>query len=191
MPWLVTGLGNPGPKYATNRHNIGFMVVDELARRAGVGFRQKFNGQVARARLAGEDALLLQPMTYMNRSGTSVAAAATFFKVAPESTVVVHDELDIPFGDVRLKSAGGHGGHNGLRSIFGHFPRDFQRVRCGIGRPTHGDVSNYVLTDFDKDQAPWVQDLIDRAADAVEAILRDGIRKAMNEYNRRASVQPS
>ncbi len=187
MAWLVVGLGNPGPKYSGHRHNVGFMVVDELARRAGASFRQKFQAQFAKARLGRHDALLLEPMTYMNRSGTSVGSAASFFKVPQDETIVIHDELDLPYGDVRLKAGGGHGGHNGLRSIFEHYGRDFYRVRCGIGRPLRGgDVTGYVLGDFSTDQRPTVPDLVDTAADAIEAVLSDGPTKAMNAFNRRA-----
>ena len=118
MSWLIVGLGNPGDRYRANRHNIGFLVADELSRRAGADYRSKFHGNHTKIRMADEDAHLLQPSTYMNRSGTSVRAAATFFKVGVERTVVVHDELDIPHGEVRVKVGGGHGGHNGLRSIF-------------------------------------------------------------------------
>lgn len=202
MPWLVVGLGNPGPKYAGHRHNVGFLVVDELARRGAASFRQKFHGQFARARLAGglEDSLLLEPMTYMNRSGISVGAAASFFKVAPAETLVIHDDLDLPFGDVRLKSGGGHGGHNGLRSLFEHFGSDFHRIRCGIGRPIRGgDVSGYVLSDFDSAQRAELPDIVDAAADAIERVLREGTRKAMNTINAKtaesgrtpAQVRPS
>lgn len=184
MTWLVVGLGNPGPGYAGHRHNIGFMVVDELARRAGATFRDKFKGRFTKALIAGrEDALLIEPMTYMNRSGISVGAAAAFFKIDPERTIVVHDELDLAFGKLRLKSGGGHGGHNGLRSMYAHFGKDFYRVRCGIGRPPHGDVTNWVLSDFSGDDAPELEGFVDAAADAVETIVLEGLREATNRFN--------
>jgi len=187
VSWLVVGLGNPGTQYQGNRHNIGFMVLDELNRRAAGSFRNKFHGQHAKTRLANQDAHLLEPTTYMNRSGISVGAAAAFFKADVAQTIVVHDELDIPHGDVRIKVGGGHGGHNGLRSIFEHFGRDFIRVRCGIGRPPHGDVSGYVLSDFDSHQRATLATFIDSAADAVESVLRDGPQRTMNAFHKKAT----
>ncbi len=188
MTWLVVGLGNPGREYADNRHNIGFMVVDELARRAGTELREKFNGRFAKARFGDEDVILLEPMTFMNRSGISVGAAGAFFKVPQDRTLVVHDELDLPFGQLRIKTGGGHAGHNGLRSIFAHFGSDFVRVRAGIGRPVHGDVSGYVLAGFGRDEAPVVPRFIDAAADAVDRVVREGPGPVMNAYNGTSSV---
>ena len=185
MPWLVAGLGNPGPRYAAHRHNIGFMVVDELARRAGTSFREKFKGQFTKSMVNHRDAWLLEPMTFMNRSGVSLGAAGAFYGVPPEETIVVHDELDLPFGAVRVKVGGGHGGHNGLRSIFSHFGKDFVRIRCGIGRPKHGDVSSFVLSNFSDDEQPWLSDVIDAAADAVGTILTAGAKEAQAQYNGR------
>ena len=187
MSWLIVGLGNPGPQYEGNRHNIGFLVADELNRRAAGSFRNKFHGNHAKIRIGNEDAHLLEPTTYMNRSGISVGAAASFFKAEPSRTVVIHDELDIPHGEVRIKVGGGHGGHNGLRSIFEHFGRDFVRVRCGIGRPPHGDVSGFVLSDFNADQRATLTTFVDRAADAVESVLRDGPLHTMNAFHKKAA----
>ena len=181
MAWLVVGLGNPGPKYADTRHNIGFMVVDELARHAGVSFKEKFKGHVARASLGGADVILLKPMTFMNVSGVSVGACATFFKIPPERTLVVHDELDLSFGTLRLKLGGGHAGHNGLRSIFAHYGKTFARLRCGIGRPGHaGPVTGHVLGRFDASERAEIDDVITTAVEAVEAVLREGPTLAMN-----------
>ncbi|MCB9729844.1 MAG: aminoacyl-tRNA hydrolase [Deltaproteobacteria bacterium] len=188
MTWLVVGLGNPGREYAGNRHNIGFMVVDELVRRAGCDWREKFNGRFTKARFGDEDVILLEPLTFMNRSGTSVGAAGAFFKVPQDRAVVVHDELDLAFGQVRVKVGGGHAGHNGLRSIFSHFGKEFVRVRVGIGRPAHGDVSGWVLSDFSKDEAPVVPRLVDAAADAVDRVVREGPGPVMNAYNGTSSV---
>lgn len=188
MPWLVVGLGNPGPKYSAHRHNIGFMVLDEVARRAGASFREKFKGHFTKAMLGRHDAWLLEPMTFMNRSGVSVGAAGAFFGVPPEQTIVVHDELDLPFGTLRVKVGGGHGGHNGLRSIFEHYGREFVRIRCGIGRPKHGDVSNFVLSNFDNAEQPWLQDVVDAAADAIGDILEVGAKQAQARYNGRDIV---
>ncbi|MCA9513758.1 MAG: aminoacyl-tRNA hydrolase [Myxococcales bacterium] len=186
MTWLVVGLGNPEPKYAKNRHNVGFMVASELARRMGEGFTSKFKGELARGRLGPQDLLVLKPMTYMNLSGVSVASAATFYKVPLEQIVVIHDELDLPFPDVKVKVGGGHAGHNGLRSIFEHVGRDFVRVRCGIGRPPHGDVAGFVLSDYSKDEAAGLPDVIDTAARAVELIVDRGPLAAMNEIHTKA-----
>jgi PTH1 family peptidyl-tRNA hydrolase len=183
---LVVGLGNPGKKYAKNRHNVGFMVAHRLARaRALPDFREKWNALFTK----GEDVALLEPQTFMNLSGDSVQPAAAFLKVEPGSIVVVHDELDLPWKDVRLKVGGGHAGHNGLRSIIGRLGTpDFVRVRVGIGRPPPGwagDVADYVLHDFDPIEAAELPDVVDRALDAVERILRDGVQAAMNAVNTR------
>ena len=188
MPWLVVGLGNPGPKYSAHRHNIGFMATDEPARQAGASFREKFKGQFTKAIVNRHDAWLLEPMTFMNRSGVSVGAAGAFFGVPPEQTIVIHDELDLPFGAVRVKVGGGHGGHNGLRSIFEHYGRNFVRVRCGIGRPKHGDVSNYVLSNFGGDERPWLGDVVEAAAAAVSTIIEAGAKEAQAQYNGRSFV---
>jgi len=188
MSWLIVGLGNPGPKYANNRHNIGFMVVDELARRAGTDTSQKkFHGLYCKARLGREDAILLKPQQYMNRSGTSVGAAGAFYKLDPDKVLVIHDELDIDFHAIQVKVGGGHGGHNGLRSIFQHFGKGFVRLRCGIGRPPYnGDVSGWVLSDFSKEEVAELPDFIYDAANAAEAILAEGPASAMNSYNGKA-----
>jgi len=138
--FLIVGLGNPGREYASHRHNVGFMAVDALWQQVrGEPFREKFSGEYARVTLAGEPAILLKPMTYMNESGRSVQPALAFFKIAPADLIVLHDELDLPFRDVRLKFGGGHAGHNGLRSIMAHVGTgDFGRVRIGVGRPPPG-----------------------------------------------------
>lgn len=190
--WLVAGLGNPGKKYSRNRHNIGFMVADQLADRWSMpAWREKFGGEVTSGRLGSDKALLLKPMEYMNHSGFAVTRAARFHQIEPEHIVVVHDEIDLPFGRIRLKAGGGHGGHNGLRSIVGQLgSRDFLRVRLGVGkpektdgRPGDGRVSSYVLADFAADQQAELEALLRSAADAVEAIIDSGIREAMNKFN--------
>lgn len=183
MPFVIVGLGNPGPQYAHNRHNIGFMVVDRLAAIVGGGYRDKFNGQIARGTLAGQDVLLLKPLTWMNLSGTSVGAAATFFKTPPSEVVVIHDELDLAPGEVRVKVGGGHAGHNGLRSIFEHFGKDFVRVRCGIGRPSRGEVTPWVLGDFRGEELITLPTMIDKAVGAIELILDKGALAAQNVTN--------
>lgn len=187
---LVVGLGNPGREYASHRHNVGFMAVDEIARRVGAdAFRDKFSGEYARCEIAGEPAVLLKPTTFMNLSGQSVQPAMAFFKVAPADLVVLHDELDIPFGEVRLKMGGGHAGHNGLRSILERAGAgDFGRVRIGIGRPPpgfRGEVADFVLSGFDTSERAGLPDLIKKAGDAVLDIARRGFGPAMNARNTR------
>ena len=161
---LVTGLGNPGSRYAGNRHNIGFMAVDEIARDPAFSpFSKKFSGEIAEGVIDGEKIVLLKPLTFMNESGRSVGEAARFFKIEPKDVVVIHDELDLAPGRVRVKTGGGHGGHNGLRSIDAHLgTRDYKRVRLGIGHPGHKDqVSPYVLSDFHKVDREWLDPLIE------------------------------
>lgn len=186
MTWMIVGLGNPGPSYAKHRHNIGFMVIDKMATSVGGGFREKFHAHWARGTVSGKDALLLKPMTWMNLSGTSVGEAGAFYKVKPDQCIVLHDELDIPFGEVRVKVGGGHAGHNGLRSIFEHYGKDFVRVRCGIGRPKHGDVTNHVLGDFRGEELIELPLLIDRAVAAVTLVLERGAEAAQNATNAKA-----
>ncbi len=184
---LVAGLGNPGPKYAGNRHNVGFMVVERLAERWGVGgFREKFKGRFAKGTFADEDVVLLEPLTYMNLSGESVQKALAFFKVGLGELLVVHDELDLPFGELRIKVGGGTAGHNGLRSIVGQCGGNgFTRVRVGIGRPRSGSVEGYVLSDFSRDEQATLPDLVERAAQMVEAVVEKGPRGAMNALHRK------
>ena len=184
---LVVGLGNPGREYARNRHNAGYLVVDELARRHGGAWRSKFSGQLADIRLDGHKVALLKPETYMNESGRAVGAAARFFKLDPDAVLVVHDEGDFDLGRVELKVGGGLGGHNGLRSIARHLKtQDFLRLRIGVGRPERGDprpLADYVLSDFDPHDDP--ESLIARAADAVETLDAEGVERAQAAVNRR------
>jgi len=163
---LLVGLGNPGPRYAGNRHNIGYMAVDEIVRRHGFGpWRTRFQGQVSDGRLDGVKLLALKPETYMNESGRSVGEALRFYKLAPEAAVVFHDEIDLRFGKVKVKRGGGPGGHNGLRSLDAHIGPDYRRVRLGVGHPGHKDlVHPHVLKDFSKDEAKAVEKLIDAVA---------------------------
>jgi PTH1 family peptidyl-tRNA hydrolase len=185
---LVVGLGNPGREYASHRHNIGFMAVDALAHRVSADpFREKFSGELARAEIAGEPAILLKPMTYMNESGRSVQAAQAFFKVAPADILVLHDELDIPFAEVRLKMGGGHAGHNGLRSIMACVGTgDFARMRLGIGRPppgSRGEVADFVLSGFDTSERTALPDMLKKAGSIVLDVARRGFPAAMNAAN--------
>jgi peptidyl-tRNA hydrolase, PTH1 family len=165
-PLLVVGLGNPGAAYADNRHNIGYMAVDAIARRhRWAPFQRRFQGEVAEGVLDGRKILVLKPTTYMNESGRSVSTAARFFKLAPAEVLVFHDEIDLAAGKLRVKRGGGHAGHNGLRSITAHIGPDFRRVRLGIGHPGSKDrVVGHVLKDFAKADAAWLEPLLDAIA---------------------------
>lgn len=186
---LVAGLGNPGREYARTRHNVGHMVCDELARRHGASFRSKFSGDLAEHRLDGLRVALLKPQTYMNESGRSVGAALRFFKLPPEQLLVVHDEVDLEPGRLQARRGGGLAGHNGLRSVAQHLGTpDFVRLRIGVGRPERGDprpVADWVLTPFPPEID--VEELVARAADAVETIGRDGVEEAQQRFNERPS----
>jgi peptidyl-tRNA hydrolase, PTH1 family len=183
---LVVGLGNPGPAYVGNRHNIGFLVADELASRVGGRFKaHKGSADIVEGRLGGRRVVLAKPRSFMNLSGGPVASLARFFKVPPDSVVVVHDELDIPFDTVRLKLGGGDNGHNGLRSITKSLgSKDYYRVRVGIGRPPgRMDPADFVLRDFSSTERKELAFLIDRAADATEALLAQGLEAAQNTFH--------
>ncbi len=186
--WLVVGLGNPGQQYAGNRHNVGQMTLDVLAARGGLTFKtHKAGASVAEGRLrpGGPKALLAKPGSFMNLSGGPVAGLAKFYKVAPDHVVVVHDELDLDFDTVRIKSGGGHGGHNGLRDIIARLgTQDFARVRIGIGRPPgRQDPADFVLRDFAADERKVLPNLLEDAADAVSRIVDDGVAAAQNTVN--------
>lgn len=188
---LIVGLGNPGREYASHRHNVGFMALDALAERVGAEvYREKFSGSYARAEIAGEPAVLLKPMTYMNESGRCVQPAMAFFRVAPADLIVLHDELDIAFGEVRLKHGGGHAGHNGLRSIIACAGTgDFGRVRIGIGRPQpgfRGEIADYVLSSFDSVERALLTDVTTKVVDGVVDVARRGFTAAMNARNTKA-----
>ena len=183
---LVVGLGNPGREYDDTRHNVGFRVVDKVADRAAIGVdEKKFRARVGRGRLAGDAIMLMKPQTYMNVSGESVGPALGFYKLTTEDVIVLHDDLDIAPGRLKLKRGGGHGGHNGLRSLIKHLPDDrFMRIRIGIGRPPpQWDPADYVLSKFRSDEWSAIDEALAKAADAVEAICQDGIQKAMAIYN--------
>src|ERR671922_43019 len=182
---LVAGLGNPGREYEQTRHNVGWLVADELARRHGGSFPSKFSGRPAEIRPAEQRLALLEPETYMNESGRSVGAAARFFKAPPERTLLVHDDVDLEEGRLQARLGGGLAGHNGLRSIAQHLgTNDFLRLRIGVGRPGRGDprsVADYVLSPFDPHVD--VDELVTRAADAVEALAADGLAAAQQRFN--------
>ena len=187
--WLVVGLGNPGARYAGNRHNIGFMVVDELAR-AMPAWSDKHGAQMTSGLVGGERTVLLKPMEFMNTSGIAVQRAAQFHKVPPTAILVVHDELDLPFSVLRLKSGGGHGGHNGLRSITEQLGDKYARLRMGIGRPPH-DAAAWVLSDFASAQRPVVRQMVDAACEDVAGVVTTGITAAMNAHNGRPPLAPA
>ena len=182
---LVVGLGNPGREYERNRHNVGWLVVDELARRHGGSWREKFSGRLAELRIAGHRVALLKPETYMNDSGSAVGAARRFFKLEPDAVLVVHDEVDLELGRLQARAGGGLAGHNGLRSIAQALgTSDFLRLRVGVGRPGRGDpraVADFVLSPFELHEDRDA--LVSRAADAVEALVSDGVEEAQRRFH--------
>ncbi|MEU4478484.1 aminoacyl-tRNA hydrolase [Micromonospora sp. NPDC023966] len=188
-PWLVVGLGNPGREYAGNRHNVGFMVAELLAGRLGgrFGRHKRAVAEVAEGRLGfgGPKLVLVKPLTYMNLSGGPVVALAQFHKIPPARVIAVHDELDIPYGQLRVKCGGGEGGHNGLRSMSKSLgTKDYVRVRFGIGRPPgRQDPADYVLSDFSAAERKELEFLVDRAADVVESVVVKGVEPTQNLYH--------
>ncbi len=186
--WLIVGLGNPGPEYSASRHNVGVMVAEVLAARIGVNFkRHRARADVAEGRLAGLRATVAKPRAFMNLSGGPVAALRDFYKISPDRIAVVHDELDIPFGTLRVRLNGGDGGHNGLRSVTSALgTSDYNRVRFGIGRPPgRTDPASFVLRDFSPAERRELPSLIELAADAIETLVRDGLIAAQNIFNTR------
>jgi peptidyl-tRNA hydrolase, PTH1 family len=184
--WLVVGLGNPGPRYAGNRHNVGHMVVEVLAERAGSRFKgHKARADIAEVRLGGAPVVLAKPRSYMNLSGGPVAALSGFFSVPAERLLVVHDDMDIAFGALKLKRGGGTGGHNGLRSVSTSLSgAEYVRVRVGVGRPPgRMDPAEYVLRDFSAAERKELAVVVDRAADAAEAVVADGLEKAQHVFH--------
>ena len=180
---LIVGLGNPGDKYRRNRHNIGFLAVEEIARRHGFpAFREKFKGLIAEGSIGGERVLILKPQTFMNSSGDSVEAAAQFYKLTPADITVVYDELDLVPGKSRIKRGGGNGGHNGLRSIDPRIGTDYRRVRLGIGHPGHKDaVMPWVLGDFSKADRDWLEPLLAALADNADLLIKGDDNTLMNK----------
>ncbi|WP_055480518.1 aminoacyl-tRNA hydrolase [Sphaerimonospora mesophila] len=184
--WLIVGLGNPGPEYAGNRHNVGFMVLDELAARIGGRFKaHRSRAEIVEGRLAGTPVVLAKPLSFMNLSGGPVKALADFFKVTPDGVIVVHDELDIPYGALRTKSGGGDNGHNGLKSITKTLgTRDYLRIRFGIGRPPgRMDPATFVLRDFATAERKDLPFLVDRAADMTESLITAGLEATQNKFH--------
>jgi peptidyl-tRNA hydrolase, PTH1 family len=188
---LVVGLGNPGKKYADTRHNLGFAVAERLVGRTGSAWREKFSGRFAEAELEGQRIGVLAPQTFMNDSGRSVGAAVTFYKLTPAEILVVHDELDLPFGVVRLKAGGGEAGNNGLKSVTQHLgTKEYVRLRLGIGKPPpgfRGDGADFVLQAFAPEERARIGELVDLATDTVALFVGKGLDHAMNVTNRRAS----
>lgn len=179
---LIVGLGNPGPNYAKTRHNIGFMVIDELIRRTGATklSSSSFNGELFKF----SNHFLLKPMTFMNLSGNSIAAVKSFYKI--DSVVVIHDDLDIPFGAVRFKRGGGHGGHNGLKSADEKITPDYIRIRVGIGKPEHkSEVSSFVLSDFSSSETDAIKPLISHICDSVDALLGASLAEVTAKYSKK------
>ena len=185
---IIAGLGNPGAEYAHTKHNVGFMLVDALAEELGIdAWREKFNALVAEGRIGAEKVLLVKPLTYMNESGRALAPLLDWYKLAPEELIVVHDDMDIAVGTIRLRRKGSAGGHNGIKSLLAHIgSQEFSRVRIGIGRPLPGwTVVRHVLAPFSAEDGPKVHEAIAYLLPAVECIVTDGIDMAMNRYNPR------
>jgi len=182
---LIVGLGNPGPRYADNRHNIGFMAVDMIVRRYSFGpIRARFHGAVAEGSIGTEKVICLCPTTFMNESGRAVQAAMQFYKIEPDDIVVIHDEIDLPLGKVKVKKGGGAGGHNGLRSIDAHIGPDYWRIRLGVGHPgVKALVKNFVLMDFGKEERKLVDEINLTCADHLPILFSQGENKFMNKVN--------
>jgi peptidyl-tRNA hydrolase, PTH1 family len=189
---LIAGLGNPGTKYATTRHNIGFLVVQQFAGNSGISLKKNgFQGVYGVGRAAGAETTLLLPQTFMNRSGVSVAAACRSLDVEPHDLIVVHDDIELPFGALRIRSGGGHGGHNGIRSIREVLGTgDFVRLKVGVGRPpAGGDVSGWVLAHFGAEERKGLDTILEACVAALETVLSAGVSQAMNEFNNRNVLQ--
>jgi len=182
---LIVGLGNPGPRYAGNRHNIGFMAADAIVRRHSFSnIRERFHGLTAEGTIEGEKVLVLAPETFMNDSGRAVQAALQFFKLTPPEVIVIYDEIDLPLGKVRTKRAGGTGGHNGIRSIDAHIGADYWRIRLGVDHPGQKElVKAYVLTDFFKEEQPQVKAVIDAVAEAIPLMIAGDDGRFMNKVS--------
>jgi peptidyl-tRNA hydrolase, PTH1 family len=182
---LIAGLGNPGPRYAGNRHNIGFMAVEQLARAHGIKLgRGRYNTRLGEGRIAGRPVILVQPQTFMNRSGDAIGPLAAYYRIDPANILVIYDELDLPLGTLRLREQGGTGGHNGMKSIANHLGQGFPRLRLGIGRPSgRMDPAAYVLQDFSSEERKVVAEVLRQAQEAAETFLREGIDMAMTRHN--------
>ncbi len=182
---MIVGLGNPGPRHAFNRHNVGFMAVDRLAKAYDVKFaRGRYKVLQGEGRIAGRPVILVKPQTYMNRSGDAVGPLAAYYRIPPENILVIYDELDLPLGTLRLREQGGTGGHNGMKSLVNHLGQGFPRLRLGIGRPVgRMDPAAHVLQDFSAGEEAVVKEILQKAQEAVETFLREGIEMAMTRHN--------
>jgi peptidyl-tRNA hydrolase, PTH1 family len=187
---LIVALGNPGLKYENTRHNIGWKVLEHLSFWSDLVWKEKFKGLFAQKNINGEQIIFLMPQTFMNLSGESVRPAMDFFKVEVGDLFVIHDEIDLPYGTIQVKTGGGLAGNNGLKSINQQIStKDFHRLRVGIGRPKHGDVSSHVLGLFNEEEKINLEDLHKLAAEAIEAYLKDGIKKTQNNYSKKSVIQ--
>ena len=183
--WLIVGLGNPEKRHAGNRHNVGFRAIDHLAEYYGIRCsRKRYRALYGEGKIGEQRVVLAKPQTYMNLSGVSVGPMSGVFRVRPERVLVIHDDLDLPLGRIRLRAGGSGGGHRGIASLIEHLGTpEFPRLRIGIGRPVHGDPSDYVLDDFDAEQAPEIAQALALVPEIVASVLQEGIRQAMNRYN--------
>jgi PTH1 family peptidyl-tRNA hydrolase len=190
--WIIAGLGNPGTRYDGTRHNIGFELIDALGRENGaMGYQNNFHADTDKIRLSGETVLLLKPTTFMNLSGKSVQAAATFFKVKPENILVIHDDLDVPLGVMRVKKGGGHGGHNGLRDISAKIGNDYGRIRMGIGRPQYkGAEADFVLSRYYPADRVKVDEQIQSSIVAIKKVIAEGYEAAQMKFNQKKKKTP-
>lgn len=185
-PFLIAGLGNPGQEHRENRHNVGFMVVDRLAKTEGISItRTKNRAFFGKGEIKDQSVILVKPQTYMNRSGEAISQLVRFFKISTSNVLVVYDDLDLPLGSIRLRQKGGSGGHNGMKSIIRHLGNDFPRLRLGIGRPPGKmDPAAYVLQDFSKQELMMIDELIDDAVATIEGFIELGVDRAMTYYNK-------
>lgn len=183
--WLIVGLGNPEKQHAGNRHNVGFQAIDLLAEHYGIRCsKRRYRAHYGEGRIGDQRVVLVKPQTYMNESGVAVGPMSGVFRVRPERILVIHDDLDLPLGKIRLRPGGSGGGHRGIASLIEHLGTpEFGRLRIGIGRPVHGDPVDYVLDDFDAEQAPEIAQTLALVPEVVEMVLDEGIRPAMNRYN--------
>jgi len=181
--WIIAGLGNPGARYADTRHNLGFLVADEIARRIRIDLKIDKDAETGQGFMGTEKVMLIKPLTFMNLSGNAVGRILRYYKSGPEHLVVVHDDMDIAPGKLKIRMGGGAGGHNGVDSVISHLGPDFLRVKVGIGKPDRGPKENYVLGRFSSHEQPLVMDAVKKAADAVETIVQEGHLKAMTVFN--------